>query len=843
MPALFPPCYILSEVGPVVISGEKRENLLAISADGVFHCVHYGIDCPFDDGSIDHNKKVSLEIKCPFNCNNPYTDMLYTLPKMYVPQITSQMFAFKSEFGILATKSENSVIVKRITNDEGIWSDQTQILLDFYDKECLKKPAKFHAERKEVLNKINFFSEHNFTVLMEVPELCAFDSFCTQRDGSTPFRERVNLSVNGFNREKFSEELNVTLAESLCVLQDAHNICRRKASEILLFMISDSDRLKLLNDDTYTHVIGYGMKGYSLPVDVLREMLEFLRNILKDYKIPVLCESFDGQWANLAFKDINGEPLTVYHLLAKSWEQARNLSRRNIMLKLRNISHIQPEDLVTICQQLTYGAKSAESGNLSAQVLINNDGENYFCINSKGGHLNQDMLLCHASLSKVKNINESSVQLHECDLKTKNKLTGIFHEDMDIVSTFDPTLVKDIINDMESTPNFAGIHLEDFLNSPRLQLLTKLINHLQTHGKSPLWKTYTEDDIFPHILMYKDKIMSYSKHDIDLMVKVIEKNTIRKIFTSKDTKDIRAAKIAFLFGSGELIYNTPQQVPSLRNIAQNCVEKFPLLVLQAAYAGLVHVKNKREWHTRKTIKMEAYIPIVKDFVPLFYFPEYSQKRQQIEVRTLDYTHQLTNLRGIICRSGIQNVKKSEFVRISNLFPNILSKGIVQGELDAQCASLAIELFSEKVEVKLIENNAMEEALFVKLVRNWYKACDERGMSADDRINNLWAFYAYLTKDINFDKFPGYSQYIKGIPVITYTGILQNISVRMSLYEISKFKTYNPRSISSLVCESFFSTISSRDPGKTGCPKAVDVPKIMSDMITIEEYKQLTLRYV
>ena len=138
---------------------------------------------------------------------------------------------------------------------------------------------------------------------------------------------------------------------------------------------------------------------------------------------------------------------------------------------------------------------------------------------------------------------------------------------------------------------------------------------------------------------------------------------------------------------------------------------------------------------------------------------------------------------------------------------------------------------------------MHEALFVRLVRNWYKACDERAMSADERVNHLRAFYAYLTKDIEFNKFPGYGQYVKGIPVITYAGILQNISVHLSLYQIAKCKTYNPRSISSLVCESFFSTMSSRDSGKTGCPKAVDVPKIMSDMITIEEYKQDTLRLI
>ena len=54
---------------------------------------------------------------------------------------------------------------------------------------------------------------------------------------------------------------------------------------------------------------------------------------------------------------------------------------------------------------------------------------------------------------------------------------------------------------------------------------------------------------------------------------------------------------------------------------------------------------------------------------------------------------------------------------------ILSKGIVYGSLDKQCASFAIQLFSPGVEQKLVQNKAYNEALFTKLVRNWYNACD------------------------------------------------------------------------------------------------------------------------
>ena len=57
--------------------------------------------------------------------------------------------------------------------------------------------------------------------------------------------------------------------------------------------------------------------------------------------------------------------------------------------------------------------------------------------------------------------------------------------------------------------------------------------------------------------------------------------------------------------------------------------------------------------------MSAYVPFLKDLVPLFYLPEFLHIRKQHEVRTMDYTHQLTNLRAVICKRGIQNVKDME----------------------------------------------------------------------------------------------------------------------------------------------------------------------------------------
>ena len=460
--------------------------------------------------------------------------------------------------------------------------------------------------------------------------------------------------------------------------------------------------MKLLNDDTYTHPVAYAMKGYSLNVKTMRQLVDKLRNALHEKNIPVLCECFDGQWANLAFKSEDGEPLTLLHLLNKSWEMASHLSRRNILLKLRNMSMIKTVDLVSVTQLVTYGALIAQSGNITMSVCEKPSGKIYYSLNSNGGHLVEKMLLCHVSLHKVRNITDKfgrNEKQYELDNRNKKGLT---ENDIDLISTLQPDLFHDICDDFETENLGYEIGLEDFLLSPKLQILQRILVQLREFGKSDKWSDYTEEDLFPHILMEKNSLMSFTRHDIDIIIKEIDKVTVSKLFSPKDNKDTRAAKIAFLFGSGQLLYNTPQKVPKLKQLAHDVVEKFPLPVLQSVYAGILHAKHKRIWKRNYTINMTAYIPVLDEHFPLFYYPEMSKIRKQIEFRTLDYTHQLTNLRAIICKSGIDNVHTCEFQCISNEYPEILDKGIVLDHLTNNVHHLQYNYFRNKLRTNYLK---------------------------------------------------------------------------------------------------------------------------------------------
>ena len=318
------------------------------------------------------------------------------------------------------------------------------------------------------------------------------------------------------------------------------------------------------------------------------------------------------------------------------------------------------KDLVSICQDLVYGKLFSKWGNISATVNEKANGDIYYTLESNGGHLEDSNILCHASLHKVRRFFPCEINNNLKDINQSKPVRGIQPDDVDIISALEPTLVKEIYEDQELDNNSGQVGLEDFLSSPKLQIIADILMHLQESGKSDFWADCTEEELFPHILINKDMLMSFTKHDLDLIGNRIESFTVHKIFTTKDNKDMKAAKITFLFGSGELVYSAQKKVPMLKAIAQNVVKSFPLKVLQSVYAGVVHVKNKRLCNQKLKLSMSAFVPILNDWVPLFYHPEFSYQRNQHKIRTMDYTHQLTNLRAVICKRGIENVRDTEF---------------------------------------------------------------------------------------------------------------------------------------------------------------------------------------
>jgi hypothetical protein len=75
-----------------------------------------------------------------------------------------------------------------------------------------------------------------------------------------------------------------------------------------------------------------------------------------------------------------------------------------------------------------------------------------------------------------------------------------------------------------------------------------------------------------------------------------------------------------------------------------------------------------------------------------------------------------------------------------------------------------------------------------------------------------------------------------MPRIMYEGLLQSIDTHIQLYAICKEGTYNQRAISSLINETFFGEMTDMEQTKLGCPKAVTIPRLMSNITELMHYR-------
>ena len=96
--------------------------------------------------------------------------------------------------------------------------------------------------------------------------------------------------------------------EAQLILQKIHNVLRVQAMELLVFMISDKDRLQdslALNSMR----LAYALKGRCLSNSELRYLIIKVRNTLHERKLKVLCEIYKGQWMYTVMHNEDGNPL------------------------------------------------------------------------------------------------------------------------------------------------------------------------------------------------------------------------------------------------------------------------------------------------------------------------------------------------------------------------------------------------------------------------------------------------------------------------------------------------------------------------------------------------------
>ena len=156
--------------------------------------------------------------------------------------------------------------------------------------------------------------------------------------------------------------------------------------------------------------------------------------------------------------------------------------------------------------------------------------------------------------------------------------------------------------------------------------------------------------------------------------------------------------------------------------------------------------------------------------------------------------------------------------------DILNLALVQEPIaNKQNVPFTQKVFSEPLELELCKLGYLNEAFLVHTVRNWYNACNERGLTVETRLEYLLNMDKYLSEQYIPKCYLMNLTHVNGLPYTTYQSVRHNICTRIQIYSLIKNKTYNHRAVSTLAVESFFSDLSSLVSNTSGILLSAHIP--------------------
>ena len=163
----------------------ENDSRAVVSGDG------YGMD---RDGVC----QVSFEFKCP-SINKKYsTDVPYTLPIRYSPQILAEMVVKNcKDYAFISFTPESTTFIKGRMNEEA-WNSVWNLANDIYGTDNPKRPTRKHARVSETLSTLGNFSL-NSEFVVELPSLIGSPCHCDDR---MPYEDPYGHHVRSATREK-----------------------------------------------------------------------------------------------------------------------------------------------------------------------------------------------------------------------------------------------------------------------------------------------------------------------------------------------------------------------------------------------------------------------------------------------------------------------------------------------------------------------------------------------------------------------------------------------------------------------------------------------------------------
>ena len=872
MPSYLPSCTIMYQEGIRLLDGIHHNKLLSCRSSAIVRH-HHGndieqlkcntaINLPHDNFSVFINTDAACLGNKMLQQTPNNRDIVSCIIGMHLTNMKKCLYVAVGNVSVSYTWLEM---------DHSLCLSILGHIYKFYDKNPPSMPDKLRETKNFFKEHFDFFKENKCTAVCEVPrlegssgELSISQNFSAY---SVPWLKSKNMRT-----VLIEDDFEILCCEVSKVIEEGFNHLRCEASEILAFVATNTSRSQVIGIPPHLPV-AYGLRGHSMSMETMRNMLKDVLGNLNDRNIRVLCEVYDGQFHKLITRSENCAPLTRLQFQLDFFKKIMcEYSKRDLIDMLLPYSEVDEEDCSEIENIVFYPSViELTSVTLTMQkcgnkrkisISSNSVGDIKFDqFQTKYRRNLWDKLIHPQSTRNI--VPNANIQLTETELTDIIRGTRLhrrlqFHSDNYISSESEDDSPDEDYNpssdseDSDDSDNNATLNISNLTNLSNTSTtfdgdtcLHRILSKLQRLKKNKhKWDELTTNGFLTNFLSSSAAISKLFLYEMDVINEEIHRSYGKYLFNPKDKKAVRVDKIANqlrripnLFR--ELEVDTLEQNSDVVKLKVLCEEYilsrlYPKEYIAAPVCEIKHHEEVRIWESLSPVQLQICHGNVSQIA--FNYPEYNSENKRIEMRTFDYTHILNNLRFHICNRGFDDIQTEAFLKISEENNDILPRAIVEDKLDRQNASISKRFFSEEVENALTKNNNNSEAFFVRMTRKWFEACDKRGVPAEQRLRDLNMMYRYMLTWYRLSDYPPETTHIRGMPIKTFEAILHTISTRFILYGLCDDKSFNNRAISTLAVESFFSDLNRYEFSGLGAPKSVDIPKLLSHIVHVNTTK-------
>ncbi|XP_053406396.1 uncharacterized protein LOC128559213 [Mercenaria mercenaria] len=260
------------------------------------------------------------------------TTVHYKVPSRYVTQTIFEQKVLNAKGGTLYMSwTPKSCSLFKLLPDEKICDSVLEEIHQVYMKDNPKWPTRISEQARQIKKDLTKASE--ITIFLgEFPSVQGrFQDNPQDSDNTSPYviPNTKEILVSPLTYDDLQRHL--LLGEE--VIKDAYEFNREIASQVVVYLIADLNRL-WKKEEPHAVPVTYFYRGHSLSMDIMRKITESCKDVCRSNGLDIVASAADGEFTPIIVRGRQGNPLTQHQLAKDVWKEVCLLTKSEILKRL-----------------------------------------------------------------------------------------------------------------------------------------------------------------------------------------------------------------------------------------------------------------------------------------------------------------------------------------------------------------------------------------------------------------------------------------------------------------------------------------------------------------------------